>query len=421
MRILYSLAFTLLLPFILLRLFLRSRKSPAYRERLCERFGFGACITGPTIWVHAVSVGEVQAAKPLISRLQQQYPQYTILVTTMTPTGAERVADINGNVVHRYVPYDAPGCITRFLPRSKPSVLIVMETEIWPNMLHYGRKQLIPTILVNARMSERSARGYARFAALTSSALQNFSQIAVQNRTDEERLIQLGANPATTHVTGSLKFDFKPPVDIQESACALREQWGVDRKVWIAASTHKGEDEIVLEAFAQLRKRLPEALLVLVPRHPERFNAVAVLCQSRGFELVRRSERRACRADTAIFLGDSMGELMLFFAASDIAFVGGSLVATGGHNLLEPASLGLPILTGPHMFNFTDIHQLLLQAEASTEVEGSRHLAEALLRLFGDKGLCQSMGENGRQLVVQNRGALERVMVLIDGMMGRPK
>ncbi len=420
-RILYSLFFTLLLPLILLRLYLRSRKSPAYRQRILERFGFGANISGPTIWVHAVSVGEVQAAKPLISRLQQQYPEYTILVTTMTPTGAERVADINGKVVHRYVPYDTPGCINRFLSRSKPSVLIVMETEIWPNMLHYCRKQHIATVLVNARMSARSARGYARFAKLTASALQNFSQIAVQNQTDEERLIKLGANPATTHVTGSLKFDFNPPADIQQSASALREQWGVDRKVWIAASTHKGEDEIVLEAFAQLREHLPEALLVLVPRHPERFNAVATLCQSRGFELVRRSERRVCTADTAIFLGDSMGELMLFFAASDIAFVGGSLVATGGHNLLEPASLGLPILTGPHMFNFTDIHQLLLQAEASIEVESSSHLAKVLLRLFADKALCQSMGEKGRQRVIQNRGALERVMVLVDGVMDRPK
>ncbi|VAW90333.1 3-deoxy-D-manno-octulosonic acid transferase, partial [hydrothermal vent metagenome] len=184
-------------------------------------------------------------------------------------------------------------------------------------------------------------------------------------------------------------------------------------------STHKGEDEIVLEAFAQLRKRLPEALLVLVPRHPERFNAVAALCQSRGFELVRRSEQRACTIGTAIFLGDSMGELMLFFAASDIAFVGGSLVATGGHNLLEPASLGLPILTGPHMFNFTDIHQLLLQAEASIEVGSSRHLAEALLRLFGDKTLCQSMGGNGRRLVAQNGGALDKVVRLIERVMGK--
>ncbi len=416
MRHLYSLLFTLLLPLILLRLYLRSRKSPAYRERLRERFGFGARIKEPVIWVHAVSVGEVQAAKPLIARLQKKYPEHSLVVTTMTPTGAERVADIKGRVQHRYVPYDTPGCIKRFLRRIQPSMLIIMETEIWPNMLYYSHRQHIPSMLVNARMSERSARGYARVNALTTPALNKFTYIAAQGEVDKERLIALGADPEKIQVTGSLKFDFTAPGEVEKHAKILREQWGVERKVWIAASTHKGEDEQVLDAFKQLHRALPEAMLVLVPRHPERFNEVAALCQARGFSLVRRSEQRECQADTAIFLGDSMGELMLFFAASDVAFVGGSLVATGGHNLLEPASLGIPVLTGPHMFNFAEIHRLLRQAEASIEVENSRHLAKELLRLFDDPALCRAVGERGKRLVAQNRGALDRVVALVDNM-----
>lgn len=417
MRRLYSLFFILIMPLILLRLYLRSRKSPAYKERLRERFGLGRSVDGSVIWVHAVSVGEVQAAKPLIERLQHFYPQHTILVTTMTPTGAARVADIKGNVQHRYIPYDTPGCITRFLYRIKPKVLIVMETEIWPNMLHYCKKQKIPTLLVNARMSERSAEGYARFSSLIQPALRNFSQIAVQNAADEERLIMLGADPATTHVTGSLKFDFQPAKDIVEQGKQLRQLWGVGRKVWIAASTHKGEDELVLDAFEQARQRVPELLLVLVPRHPERFDEVAALCKGRGYLFVRRSEKNVCTSGTQVFLGDSMGELILFLAASDIAFIGGSLVATGGHNLLEPAALGLPVLTGPHMFNFVEVHRLLLQKEASIEVETPIHLAREVIALFNDDELCRSMGENGRLAIEENRGALDKVALMIEAEM----
>ncbi len=414
MRPLYSFIFTLLLPLILLRLYLRERKSPAYRERLSERFGFGERIKAPVIWLHAVSVGEVQAAKPLITRLQKQYPEHTLVVTTMTPTGAERVADIKGNIQHRYVPYDTPGCIKRFLNRIQPSMLIIMETEIWPNMLHYCHQRKIPSLLVNARMSERSARGYARFSALTRSTLNKFSSIAAQGKIDAERLIKLGSDPAKTHITGSLKFDLTPPADLEVRARTLRSQWGVNRKVWIAASTHKGEDEQLLDAFETLQQHLPETLLILVPRHPERFDEVAKLCQARGFTLVRRSEQHNCQSETTIFLGDSMGEVMLFFAASDIAFVGGSLVAAGGHNLLEPALLGIPVLTGPHMFNFAEIHRLLLQAKASLEVENSRHLAKELRQLFNDPSLSHTMGEQGKRLVAQNRGALDNVMKRVE-------
>ncbi len=417
MRALYSLLFVAALPLILIRLLLRSRKAPAYRERILERFGFGRRSTTPTIWIHAVSVGEVQASRPLIGRLQQFYPHHHILITTMTPTGAERVEQIKGNVHHRYVPYDTPGCIKRFLARVQPKMLIVMETEIWPNMLHYCKKQRIPTMLANARMSEKSAQGYARFATLVEEALSNFSQIAVQNRDDEERLIMLGADPAHIHVTGSLKFDFHPPRELANEAGELRKQLGVLRKVFIAASTHKGEDEQILDAFEQIRRHLPETLLILVPRHPERFDDVAELCINRGLKLVRRSQKQPCHDEVQIFLGDSMGELMLMFAASDVAFVGGSLVPTGGHNLLEPASLGLPVLTGPHMFNFAEIHRLLQQGEAAIEVETPAHLAREVIALFKDDALRESMGENGKRLVEENRGALDKVAILVESEM----
>ncbi|MEW5755411.1 MAG: lipid IV(A) 3-deoxy-D-manno-octulosonic acid transferase [Pseudomonadota bacterium] len=418
MRIFYSLFFYTLVPLILLRLLLRSRRAPAYRRRIRERFGFITPISAPCLWVHAVSVGEVQAARPLLAQLQQRYPDHTLLVTTMTPTGAERVVALGGGIEHRYLPYDLPDAVQRFLRRTRPKACLIMETELWPNLLHYCDRAGIPVVLVNARMSERSARGYARLGGFTRNALSKLAMIAAQTTADRERLINLGAAPTQVQVTGSLKFDFAPPEDIAQHAAVLRAQWGNVRKIWIAASTHRGEDELILQAHARVKQAVPEALLVLVPRHPERFNEVAALCQGRGYQLVRRSAQRACEAATDIFLGDSMGELMLFFAAADVAFVGGSLVPTGGHNLLEPASLGKPVLTGPHMFNFTEIHRQLLEAGASREVRDPAALAEAVIELLRNEAERQRMGENGRRLVEQNRGALGRVMVLVEAVLG---
>jgi len=412
-RAIYTVIFYLFLPIIVVRLLWRSRKAPAYRQRILERFGYVAPLEGPLLWVHAVSVGEVLAARPLIQRLRQRYPQHTIVVTTMTPTGADRVADIKG-VQHRYAPYDTPGAVGRFLKRINPQQLFIMETEIWPNMLHQCRARDIPSLLVNARMSARSARGYARFAPLVRQALGNLSHIAAQTEADRERLIGLGADPERVTVTGSIKFDFEPPADIQQQGVTLRQQWGSQRPVWIAASTHQGEDEQVLQAFEQVKKAVPDALLILVPRHPERFQQVAELCRSRGYQAVLRSEQRAGDESTDIFLGDTMGELMLFYAAADLAFVGGSLVPTGGHNLLEPASLGLPVLTGPHMFNFAEIHRLLQQADASIEVSNPKQLAQQVINLLNNPQRLKQMGENGLRLVQQNRGALDRVLALLE-------
>ncbi len=416
-RILYSLIFYLCVPLILLRLWWRGRRAPAYRRRIRERFGFITPVGAPCLWVHAVSVGEVQAARPLLAQLQQRYPDHTLLVTTMTPTGAERVAALGGGIEHRYLPYDLPGAMQRFLRRVRPRACLIMETELWPNLLHYCAREGVPVVLVNARMSARSARGYARLAGFTRNALRALRCIAAQTAADRERLIQLGADPARVQVTGSLKFDFALPADLVEQGAALREQWGNARKIWIAASTHRGEDALILQAHARIKQAVPDALLVLVPRHPERFNEVAALCQGQGYQVVRRSAQRAGAAPTDIFLGDSMGELMLFFAAADVAFVGGSLVPTGGHNLLEPAALGKPVLTGPHMFNFTEIHRQLLEVGASREVADPAALAEVVIELLDDEARRQRMGEHGRRLVERNRGALGRVMDLINKAM----
>lgn len=415
LRALYTLIFRLAMPAILARLWWRGRVAPAYRQRVAERFGLGDKLPpGSTLWLHAVSVGEFIAAVPLIRRLQQSYPDHQLLITTTTPTGAERVrATFGDQVFHRYLPYDLPGAMARFIDRTQPALAVMMETEIWPNLYHACRRRHIPLVLVNARMSARSARGYARLASLSRDTLRCLSAVAAQSEADRERLIALGAFAERVEVTGSIKFDLELASDLQDRAVVLRESLGAGRPVWIAASTHDGEDEIVLDAFAKLREQVPTALLVLVPRHPERFDAVAELCLRRQLSVVRRSEGAGCVADTQVFLGDTMGELMVFYAAADVAFVGGSLVATGGHNPLEPAALGLPVLMGPHTFNFAEITRWLAQAGGLQTVQDASSLAQAVTQLLQNEHNRQVMGEAARTLVAQNRGALARVMTLL--------
>lgn len=415
LRTLYTLVFRLALPVILARLWWRGRAAPAYRQRVTERFGFGDALPpGPTLWLHTVSVGEFMAAVPLIRRLQQAYPNHQLLITTTTPTGAERVrATFGDQVFHRYLPYDLPGSMARLLDRAHPDLALMMETEIWPNLYHVCRRRQIPLVLVNARMSARSARGYARLASLSRDTLRCLSAVAAQSEADRDRLITLGAFAERVEVTGSIKFDLELAADLPQRAAALREALGTGRPVWIAASTHGGEDEWVLDAFARLREQVPTALLVLVPRHPERFDAVAELCRRRQLVAVRRSEQRRCAADTQVFLGDSMGELMLFYAAADVAFVGGSLVPTGGHNPLEPAALGLPVLMGPHTFNFAEITRLLSEAGGLHTVQDAASLAQAVTELLQNEHQRQVMGESAKALVAKNRGALGRVLALL--------
>jgi len=418
LRLIYTFLFYLLIPIILLRLLWRGVRAPAYWQRWSERFGFFPKLPNqPCIWVHAVSMGEVQAAVPLIQALQVRFSKQSILVTTMTPTGSRRVREVFGDSVwHVYLPYDLPGSLARFLARTQPRLLILMETELWPNLLYACQQRTIPVILANARLSAGSAAGYQRIRGLVGKMLTGVSVVAAQTKVDAARFIDLGIPLTKIQVTGSIKFDSRLPANFSEQAVALRSQWGVNRAVWIAASTHEGEEEIVLDAFSNLKQTFCDLLLLLVPRHPERFNRVANLCRRQGFIVARRS-KGDINVNTDIYLGDTMGELPLLYAACDVAFVGGSLVPIGGHNLLEPAAVGLPVIMGPHVFECAEICRQLLEAQAAKQVEDGVQLANIVKMYLNDTTYCQQTGENGRKFVRKNQGALVRLLKIIDLLM----
>ena len=416
MRYFYTALFVFLTPFYLLRLYWRGLQSPAYRERWLERFGV---IEPPGqtqgIWVHAVSVGEVLAIEQFVKRLRLRFPDLPILITTTTPTGAERVSCLFGNEVsHRYAPIDLPWTVRRFLTRFRPRLLVLVETEIWPNLIHYANRAEVPVLLANARLSARSAQRYRRLAQLTRSALRQISLIAPQAESDAERFIALGAQRTRVDVTGSIKYDVHLPGSLRERADVMRREWGAARPVWLAASTHEGEDEIVLEAHSEVLKQHPDALLVLVPRHPERFDRVASLVQAKGFSLCRRSEGSVQASSSEVFLGDTMGELTLFIGASDLAFIGGSLVPHGGHNMLEAAAQGVAVVFGPHMFNFADISELFLQQNAAVQVDSGAALSGQVCLWLSNATERSRFGEAGRSLVERNRGALDRLLHLAE-------
>ncbi|WP_373080453.1 lipid IV(A) 3-deoxy-D-manno-octulosonic acid transferase [Zhongshania sp.] len=422
-RFLYSAFFYLILPLVLLRLLWRAWRAPAYRHRVAERFGF---FRPPThtggLWVHAVSVGESIAAAPLINHFLNQHPDLPVVVTTMTPTGSERVQAMFGDrVFHVYAPYDLPDAIARFLNRIQPRVAVIMETEIWPNMVCQTAARGIPVVLANARLSARSAKGYGRLAALSRLVFSHFSQVVAQSAADGARFVELGLPAANLTVSGSIKFDLDIPAALRSQALALRSEWLGERPVWIAASTHAGEDEVLLAAHRALLKQQPAALLILVPRHPERFAKVAELITSSGFVFERRSSvvasspPRAVAGDTAVVLGDTMGELLLLLGCADIAFVGGSLIAHGGHNTLEPAAWGLPVVTGFSDFNFAEISALLEAAGGLQKIDGDGALADVLRGLFADPLRRAQQGAAAKQVVDNNRGALQRLLAIIDG------
>ena len=419
LRRLYSALLWLMLPLVLLRLFWRSRLAPAYRERWGERIGlYDPPPQHADVWVHAVSVGEVQAAQPLIRHLLRR--ECSVLVTTTTPTGARRLDDLLGKAVqHCYTPFDLGLIMRRFLDAVSPRLVLVMETEIWPNMLAACERRGIEVILVNARLSPRSAGAYARARGFSAETMRRFALIAAQSADDAARFQYLGVDPARITVTGSIKFDVQLPASLTDRAEVMRLAWGINRPVWVAASTHEGEEEQLLVVHTRVRRDFPAAMLVLVPRHPERFERVAALVQRQGLKLARRSLNQPCDADTAVYLGDTMGELPVVLAAADVAFVGGSLVPTGGHNLLEPAAVGVPGLTGPHTFNFAEITRLLVQKEAAVQVADAAALGDWLTRWLGDAAERARIGENGRRTIEQNRGALQRVIALIDARLDR--
>ena len=412
MRFIYSLLLYLLVPWVLTRLVWRGLQNRGYWRRWGERFGFVPRRQGPLIWLHAVSVGEVRASAPLVKALRRDYPGITILITTMTPTGSATVHELFGAAVaHCYVPYDLPTAVWRFLNRSRPRLALIMETELWPNLFHQCHTRGVPLILANVRMSEKSARGYRRFAGLTRATLAGVSRVGAQTEADAERMRALGATQV--EVTGSIKFEMDVPADLAARTAALRGAIG-NRPVWVAASTRVGEEEYVLDAFARLRERMPLLLLVLVPRHPERFETVARLCHQRGFPIERRSHgSKSVVSETAILLGDTMGELLLFHAAADVSYIGGSLVPFGGQNLLEAAAVGTPVVFGPHMFNFSEISRMALERGAGRQVQDAAELASAVAGYLENPAARKVAGEAGQRMVAENRGALAKTLELV--------
>ncbi|KXS37126.1 MAG: 3-deoxy-D-manno-octulosonic-acid transferase [Halomonadaceae bacterium T82-2] len=376
-----------------------------------ERLGLiPARPAGPRLWVHAASVGEVVTAAPLIRGLLKRHPEAELVVTTMTATGAARVESLFGNEVsHHFLPLDFPGATRRFIARLAPTLAIIAETELWPNLIGACARHGVPVLIANGRLSDGAFRTYRRFATLSRDMLRHVDWIGAKAAADAERFRALGCPEARVEVTGALKFDLQVDARLHEESERLRTAWG-RRLVWVAGSTHPGEEEAVLAAHARVCRRYPEALLVLVPRHPQRFEAVAELCRARGERVARRSCGEVPDAETRVLLGDTMGELMHFYAAADAAFVGGSLVPVGGHNLLEPAAVGTPVISGPHLDNLREIAATLAEARARREVTDAEALAGALLALFDDETARRRLGEAGRAVVDANRGALAKTL-----------
>lgn len=410
----YTLGLWLVAPLVLLRLALRARLQPEYLRHIGERFGRHEVALppgpGPLIWLHAVSVGETQAARPLVDALRQRIPDARLLLTHMTPTGRATARELFGDDVQSvYLPYDFPFAVRRFLVRFRPSLGVIMETELWPNLISECARSRVPLYLVNARLSERSARRYARLARLTAGALRGLSGILAQTEDDAGRLRALGAPEVV--VTGNVKFDALPAPAQVATGVGWRAGWGA-RAVWVAASTRDGEEALVLDAWRALR--LPGTLLVLVPRHPQRFDEVAQLLERSGIRYVRRSKPGAIASladrSIAVLLGDSMGEMGAYYAACDVAFVGGSLLPFGGQNLIEPCALARPVLVGPHTYNFREAAEQSITAGAALRVADASELAAQLARLLADPVACAAMGAAGEAFARRHRGATQRTL-----------
>lgn len=409
----------LVTPIIVLRLMARGVRYRGYHRRWRERFGyFPTPGFNGSLWVHAVSVGEVNAAEPLIKALMTAYADAPLVVTTVTPTGSERVRQLFGDSVYNvYLPYDLPFAVRRFLRKLRPRLAIIVETEIWPNLYFGCRRRGIPILIANARLSERSLRGYAPLKSLVRAALRCVTYIAAQSKADAARYRALGAEPAQLSVCGNLKFDMPMPAEAVSAGRAFRQSWGGGRPVWIAASTHEGEEMPVLEAHLKVLERLPDALLLIAPRHPERFRQVEGAVRNLGFHVATRSADGAPGSNTQCFVIDTMGELMPFFASADVAFVGGSLVPIGGHNVLEPASLSTPVVVGPHTFNFEEITVTLINEGGGVRIDAADELGETVRKLLRDAATRERMGLAARYVFERERGAVERVMMLVDRLL----
>ena len=417
-RLLYTLLLLLVAPAVPLYLLWRARRQPEYRRHWGERCGFYSGTASPaetvkTIWLHAVSVGETRATQPLVKLLKQRWPQHRILITHMTPTGRQTCAELYGDTVDSvYLPYDYPWAMRGFLGHFQPKLGIIMETELWPNLIAICRRRDIPLLLVNARLSEKSARSYARFPLLTRQALQGLSAVAAQTADDAARLTRLGAQDVS--VSGNLKFDIAPSPQQLALGASWREQWG-KRKVLLAASTRDGEEALILDAYCRQPRR--DILLVIVPRHPQRFSAVAALAMARGLQLERRSVTTAPKTSTQVLLGDSMGEMFAYYAACDVAFIGGSLLDYGSQNLIEACAVGVPLLIGPSTYNFAEAAQAALSWGAARQVADAVELITAALELLGDERQRSLIGTAGQAFATRHRGASAHTLALIEKLL----
>lgn len=423
MRQLYTVGFYLILPFILLRALWRTRKTEDAWTRLGERLGFYRFDKEQvSLWLHAVSYGEAVAAEPLLHKLKLSYPNLKIIITTMTLTGAIRVQATwqkDPQIRHIYIPYDIPFAINRFFNQINPAVAIIMETELWPNLLHIAGEKKIPLILANARLSPRSLKGYQRIKNFMAPFLKNITLVAAQSEQDAERFVALGVPQKQVSILGNLKFDITPPEPQISQGLELKKKLPFEH-ILVAASTHANEEEQLIDVFSRIQKDLPRTLLILIPRHPERFEEIAALCLRKGFQIARRSANELPHENTAIFLGDTMGELYFFYSLGDVAFVGGSLVPIGGHNLLEPAALKLPIVTGPHLFNFTAISDLLTNTGTLQTSLNGENLYQTFCALLKDKVHSQRIGFAGYEILAKNRGATERHLEVVSRLMSNP-
>ena len=411
-RVSYSLGLWLLLPYIFFHLLWRARKQPEYLEHIGERFGFYPMrCDKPVIWLHTVSVGETRAAASLVRRLRETYPDHQLLLTHTTPTGRAASEQLYGDDVLRvYLPYDYPFAVKRFVNHFRPRIGILLETEIWFNLIHACHAEKIPLLLLNARLSEKSARGYERVARLTRNSLEKLTAIAAQTIDDAARLTALGASNVS--VMGNLKYDIEPPPAMLELGKELRRQFGADRKIFLVASAREGEEALLLDALEQAA--IPHLLTVIVPRHPQRFDEVAALLVRRGIRFQRRSEGRPVAPETQVILGDSMGEMFAYYAACDLAFIGGSLLPFGGQNLIEACAVGKPVLIGPHTYNFAQASELAVASGAAMRVQDASDLAQILQNLLSNPHQMTEIGGAGRRFVNANRGATEQALLHVN-------
>lgn len=413
-RFFYTFLLYLTLPLVPLKLYWRGLKQPEYWQHWGERLGrYSQSSDKPVIWLHCVSVGETHAAAPLIKALKQTYPHHQILITHTTPTGRAASVKLFGSTVQRvYLPYDVPFAMRQFLTHFKPSIGLVMETEIWFNLIAEAKKLDVPLLLLNARLSDKSAQGYAKLGRLVENGLRDLSDIAAQTQADAKRLQSLGAQ--TVHVSGNLKFDVMPPVDAQERGSALRQLFGHERPVFLAASTREGEEAIILDAISRLSANGLDILTVIVPRHPQRFDEVATLIDQQKMHYIRRSTLTSPIAkDTKVILGDSMGELFSYYAACDFTFVGGSLLSFGGQNLIEAAMMGKPVLIGEHTFNFTEASKNAIESGAAIRVSNVKQLQQQVEVLALDVEQCERMAKAALAFSQSATGATDNMMALI--------